>query len=499
MGGQSSLPSAPPNAVDHVQRIPALCIVVGSSGFSSQPDLLQLRQYLTICGQGGLPASHVRIFVPPAGPGLSTLSETLDPREAALAIPQPYDNGEAALPIPQPYDNAQCITTDLTDLSTDVLDVCQDFTNDPTVSCIVFIYLDHGSDAALGLPKQPQISTTEFLTVCHHVTKPFLVVLDCCESAAFADKVLQRIRAHQWQCDIAFLTSANHKSFTSAVLISTDDDVVYHCNTGGPMANLPVSYRIRIRHSAILQALAYRMAANDPTLLSEWPGQLNDAVRMKNGFHMAFQSDSAAMANLPVRFFFPWGPFDENETLLWAPVIRFNAAVGGLSDDIGNFWVKPGDQVRLPNGTVETKLKHSDPWEGPIRDHIAAFRSGSAPEKEDPNHIPLEVIADMAYDKILALHEGGFQPGDVRDPEWKATLRKRIAEFNGPIEGYETEAISQLYYVTAALSAVDREKCLGLIEEARGEVVEAVRRRGEPQNHDHEEEEEEEEQEESQA
>jgi hypothetical protein len=263
------------------------------------------------------------------------------------------------------------------------------------------------------------------------------------------------------------------------------------------------------------------MAANDLTVLSDWPGQLNDALEMKNGFEMAFQSDSNFMANQPVRFFFPWGPFDPNAILRWVPGIRFNQAItnakiGALLDDIGNFWEKAGDEVRyqhryirlhrLPNGKVGTtprnwkgKLRLNDPWEGAIRKHIVNFRSSSAPEEEDPNHIPLGLIADIACEKILALHED-FHPLEGRDPEWKATLKRRIAEFNGYIEGYETEAICRLYYASASLSAEAREKCFELIREAQVEVVDALKQWGEPQTGDHDdEEEEEEEREESQA
>jgi hypothetical protein len=237
------------------------------------------------------------------------------------------------------------------------------------------------------------------------------------------------------------------------------------------------------------------MAADDPIVLSEWPEQLNGKFPMKNGFEMAFQSDSDFMASQPVRFFFPWGPFDANATLRWAPGIRFNQAItnaplGDLIDDIGNFWENPGDEDhyeyryirlhRLPDGRVETTpqnwrgtLEPNDALEGAIRDHIASFHSKLESDEEDPNHISLGLIASVACEKILALHEE-FRALEGRDPEWKATLRRRIAEFNGPINGFETEAISQLYYVTGSLSAENREKCFGLIKEARAEVIEAI-------------------------
>jgi hypothetical protein len=427
---------------------------------------------LTLFFQAGVPAAHVRVVLP-RGP-FTLLNPSpgfdLDP----LQIPKPYA--------------AECLVLANDNLAAHVMHVCKTFSGDPSVSCIVFIYLDHGSETQLG------ISITDVTSICDVVTKPFLIILDCCQSTLFAASVLKKWAEFGYaEGDFGFLTSSEGSSLTSAIILSDDPQLVYRC----PDPQSPVSYRIR--HSmfsrALQHSLAYKLAQDDATTLSQWPALLNDpAVEMKHGFEAAFKFSAPTMATRTVRSFLPCGPFCAADRLLSDPAICFGSVIakadlGTLFDEIGRFCSKRGHQfgyawryvkvARKSDGTIGEvatgTLDLADAEQRAIRLHIKACRESiplpDAEEEDDLDQIPLRLFADVAVTKILAL--GPDFEGNCRgDREWYDELRSELAKMNAPVHQLDTGPFCRLYSATLLLE--NRRDCFPIIEDARTEVTQIL-------------------------
>jgi hypothetical protein len=250
---------------------------------------------------------------------------------------------------------------------------------------------------------------------------------------------------------------------------------------------------------ALQQEIAYRMAADDETTLSEWPAKLNDPhVVMRNGFQGVFQSNSDLMKRRTVRSFFPCGPFRPRAQLTWNPGVCFkqvlmNRDLDRLIDDIGNF-AAPGPvqllyqyryievhrvgkrvEVVVDNGVPRTGiLNENDPWQGPIREHIFQNRErrvSKEPEEEEAGHIPLPLIADFAIPKLLEA-QPGFQLTEMEDDAWYDELRSKIGQLNGTVQRCETGGFCRLYQATVPME--DRVRALQIIAEARVEVQHSI-------------------------
>jgi hypothetical protein len=355
--------------------------------------------------------------------------------------------------------------------------ICEAFARDPTVSCVVFIYLDHGPEFRLRLDQGRMLTVNDFIAIVDAVPKPLLAVLDFCESTKFAEDVLDgQDDPDSPQREFGFLTSAEGCSLTSAIIISDDPTLVYQCQD--PEA--PLSYRIR--HSmfsrAVQHSLAYKLAADATTTLSGWPALLNDpVVRMKHGFEADFRCSSGAMATKTVRSFFPWGPFSATDALNWDLQLPFgrviaDAEIGSLFDDIEadelSYTPRYVEVGRTPDKSVgeiaRGTLDPNDPWQGAIQRHVFGVR-----EKEvDPDQIPLGLIADFAVSKILAL-QPNFRSSHPEDRKWYDELRRHVTRINGTVQLRDAGGLCRLYYSTLPLG--DKQRAIEIIETAQAEAA----------------------------
>jgi hypothetical protein len=464
------------------QSTPAFCIVVGSSAFSAQSDYLQANQYLTLFCQGGIPSNHIRAIIP-TGP-------------YTLSNPSPGFN-EPQLQIPTPYLNdPQCIIHPTQLFSAEIQRAFRDFMRDSSVSCVVFIFLNHGSRDGLGLPQQslgpPQntILVDGFIPFCDIMKKPLLAILDCCQSTPFAMNVIQELKRQQLSRDIVFLTTGWDFCFTSAVIVSQDPTLVYE----RPILTPSISYRIR--HSmfsrVILHDLAYRIGATDPISILEWPTRLNDQnVPKKNGFQAIVQYSSINMAKRTIRSFFPFGPFHKKMPLSWNDKILFgqvilNREIGDLPDDICQFYANAGDEnlysyryievFRGVNGKIEVRargtLDANHALYRAIREDVDKNRG--LPETENPesdmNHIGLGWIADFAVPMMKSQSlPVNHDPIEDQEDIWYNKLKSIVTELNGIVQIQETTAFCRLY--SASLLIKDETMCRTILMEARNRAV----------------------------
>jgi hypothetical protein len=346
---------------------------------------------------------------------------------------------------------------------------------------IVFIYLNHGSPTALGLPAG-EITTGEMMAFCQLACKPFLVVLDACHSTEFARLTIQDLTTVHAKADVGFLTSADGTCYTSAILIAPHDPTLLPNSNG-------VTYKIN--HSmfsrAFLLQLAYKLGRDDPTLLTAFPSRLNShGEPMKNGFEASFQCYGTVMAHRTVRFFFPWAPVDPQALSLVNPTAQFAQVIprediGNLFDDIGRLWHGVGSErgyedafYELEDGpkgiqiTRSGRLSPTDPMENEIRQHIEKHRGNPLSELHttSPGYVSIHRIADEVVTELLELQGGTVQPG--RDEVWCDELAHFIIALNGELPIGRFRDIWRIYDVSVH---VNHEECKQLIRAARERIA----------------------------
>jgi hypothetical protein len=360
-------------------------ILRACAGFASQPEFINAQQFLNLLFQNGVPAKNVRAFLP------KTL-DTPDSLSPHLGLPD--------LVIPTQYND--CIDDEIFGIKTRLAEAVNAFSSDPSIAGIALVCLCHGDDDGLKLPGRDKFEVADMVDMCTNVTKPFLVILDACNSTRFASNT--RFGMVFWhpdvRVDVGFLTAGCQETYNSAFIIST--------KTENPVP-LPSTRNVAFKrhHSmfsrSLLLELAYKLREGDATTLSNLPARMNVAgEEMKNGFEAAFQASSQAMSDMTVRFFFPWGPIGMKEMSLTDPNSPFRAAIpiqeiGGLFDDIVRFWDGRGSETEYQWGFVNVAIGE---------DRKLELRETGKLTMANPDHVP-----------ILELFNDSGAPDKQSDPE----------------------------------------------------------------------------------
>jgi hypothetical protein len=154
-----------PQSSNPPSETPDICLLPGCSAFSSQSVYLELNEFLTLFDQAGISATHIRVILP-KGP-FTLLNPSPDFDQAPLQFPTPYAH--------------ECVVREDLGFIFHVGQICQYFAADPTVSCLVFIDLDHVSKGGLVHIRAQPISVNEFsflVPVVHNVRSARLFSVD---------------------------------------------------------------------------------------------------------------------------------------------------------------------------------------------------------------------------------------------------------------------------------------------------------------------------------
>jgi hypothetical protein len=123
------------------------------------------------------------------------------------------------------------IRDDPDDMAGDVFRQLRYFLINPDVTAVVWIFLNHGDAEGLVFPGGGHITIDDLIRIGTQFTprppsfptKPLLIILDCCNSGYVAWQALAEMGVDD---RTAFLTSAPKFGYTSAVVLSDDDDLV---------------------------------------------------------------------------------------------------------------------------------------------------------------------------------------------------------------------------------------------------------------------------------
>jgi hypothetical protein len=447
---------------------PAFVIMCASPGLFSQAGLTHAYQYLHLLSQKGIPTSRVRALLPESCPGC----ENPSPRA-----------GLPPLPIPAEYrDYPGCIRCFTPFFFTDVVLAILDFAFDPAVTGIVFIYINPSETDSPGALEEGNLKVDDLVSACLQARKPFLAVLDAPFSNRLAEKTIRRLEgAIEWDAEInaAILTSGDGASRHSAVLLSTKTPEFLPSVDG-------VAYKINssMFSRSLLLELAHKLGKYDSATLADLPGRMNVAgEEMKHGFEATFQYVGRAMARMPVRFFFPWGPIGDDEMSLVTPTVCFSDVipreeVGVFFDDIGSGQTGSGSalvfhDISIRNGLVtleETgELSERDPRHVPILEDLKKCqRNRDAPKRRaEVVQVSFESIANIVCNEFEKL-PGGCVLWDG-DAKWFDDLHDFVEKLNGRLPVCETANFWRLYVLGGT---IDRDHIKGLITEARKQVAE---------------------------
>jgi hypothetical protein len=134
-------------------------------------------------------------------------------------------------------------------------------------------------------------------------------------------------------------------------------------------------------------------------------------------------------------------------------------------------------EVHLVNDKVNVKdrgiLDSAKPQQPAIQMHIMHHREShrSEHEDDDSNQIPLDLIANFAIPKFLAL-QPTFEESEMEDEVWYDELRRMVTKLNGKVQTRDARGFCRLYYVTIPLP--DRSVCLDIITTAQKEALEIL-------------------------
>jgi hypothetical protein len=460
----NAISSVPPPGIGYI-------VAYGSTKFSAQSDSSQARQVVNLLYQTGVPPTRVRAFLP----------------EEAGTVTKPSPHvGLPTLEIPTDYSSHPgCINCSPAKIYCGVAEAIALFATDPPIAGIVFVYFDHGDATPLRFPDR-LATPLDMGILCTNARKPFLVVLDARCSATFAQNVIKELKAVHIRCDVGFLT-ADGDIATSAVLISRKNpELMCTCDTDG------IKLQYKINHSmfgrAWLLDVTYKLAADDPTLLEDFPARLNVAGEpMKRGYESSFWSYGPTVAKLPIRFFFPWAPINPvakslvNRSATFADIIP-DAEIGSLFDDITHFCDGPGSDsgykysfrelsVEAANLIVGEPgvLSKTDPFEKMIRDQLKDCRRDLPPKipVEHPTYVPIDDIAEIVVDELEKAREGRpLLLGE--DRQWLEDLRQFVVDLIGPLPFGMGCYVWLIYSVSVH---EDKDTCRELIRSARDAVA----------------------------
>jgi hypothetical protein len=273
-------------------------VVKGSNSHVSQGDGVTVSQILCRLKSLGVRPERIRAFASPV--------HTADGSDywpsACLTLRE----------LKPPGDYLTDINLERSKLNTDVVNGVRQLLENKGVKVLVFIYLDHGDQQALG-PLSHRFSPDQFLGYVYMamlIQKRILFVLGTGESTAFAERLWQDLsrrcedqeRKDRLAASVGFVMSTPLHCLTTAIIVSAQDDLVYLCHPD-PQARedgLAVGYRIRnsMFGRQLLDLWSYRLRSEQNIKLRDFPALLNSEgdFRDRDG-HLLDPDDDGLFCN----------------------------------------------------------------------------------------------------------------------------------------------------------------------------------------------------------
>jgi hypothetical protein len=348
-----------------------------------------------------------------------------------------------------PYEYENCISTFTSDIRDRLADAIDRFTRDPSVTCIVLMWLNN--DNFQPLADLDDITSNDLANYCRRAGKPVLVVLDFAESTAFAQNTIAMLHDSPSETciDAGFWTSSG--LFPASL-----------------RPNKPLTLYDKLfaqqNHSmfcrVLLRQLAYKLERHDVTTLVELAERMNDPRRRKYGFHATFQATNPEMEDIAVRSFFPWAPLDPDAKSLVNPddyltEVIPHEEIDDVFDRVVGYWRKL--KSRVPGACdmlvdMELLLPFS----------ITVERT----ERLSPNyarHVPIYFLCEILAHELIFLH-GDCHRKREQDDEWRKRVVAFIEERNGKLFPGQWKEVGRIYNLSSPLSI---DTVMELIEGAR--------------------------------
>jgi hypothetical protein len=353
-------------------------VVHGSNGFSSQGDCICLIQVLWQLWLSKVPRELVRAFAEKLNLGSHKWPS------ARVGLPD----------LEPPPDYSDSISYDRSELVLDVTAAVEDLMK--VADDVTFLYFNHGTPAAVrrwGQFFDDRAIWGWAMEAIHNPNKRLLFVLSACDSTLLARKVWGRLmrrartdeEKHRLAAYVGLLTVGTPRTVTSAILVSSDENLVYLFGLPGARSPDGLALGFRIHNPMFGRQLlwhwAYGLVPGCGIQLGQFPGLLNSESDFKhspgvdatlcNGFHAEFVGAASgefpappgsppvgpSLCDLPIQDFFPLGQHDETKPLAECGVpmtvdlhsirelaqltvgqVIPNAAIGGQFDDMRLFW-----------------------------------------------------------------------------------------------------------------------------------------------------------------
>jgi hypothetical protein len=226
----------------------------------------------------------------------------------------------------------------------------EQFQEDPRVTLIIWIYLNHGSRAGLYFPAKG--GATQCFEAAPVVTmlrgfddpKPVIAIIDSCYSTCLAKTVVEAVDKDSVVTPVCFLTSGDDVCYCSAYVISDDPQLGLPTMKGTVQQDgesIEVEVGIRQGHSMFTRALMVPVVyGGDDLSLSDLAAILNGVSSSDQGFKASYSQTLSVIAVPRLRDFVP-APFRAADLIagtgyFFSDVFR-PEPVNLLYDDMGNF------------------------------------------------------------------------------------------------------------------------------------------------------------------
>jgi hypothetical protein len=370
--------------------------------------------------------------------------------------------------------------------------------------------MDHGRVTSVGGSPEEILTPETFSGLAYlawHVGKHILFVIDASHSTTVAENAWEKVRDAIPGLDagdpgkfVGFLTSGRDTCFTSAIVVSQNQELVYMIPGHHPPHESPIVNGCRIHNSMFTRQLnwvtAYGLEADSDVTLEALPDYLNGPEEYCYGFQAEFVGRGREFGSLPMRYFFPWSQGSGNVSVRGRPGVEMTDLVpsermGDLYDDACNFWngspedlqgyfveiaPRAGGGVRITGkGKLEDVLGFGHPVANLCNGRSRATEGGVSDQGRV--RVPLGTI-------YAHLSRPRGRPAIRRDPAFRPTyedcrlLERFMGEINGPVGTREwTYLPCILGFGRAALQRAvrgDDEALHDLIRAARDQMEEEL-------------------------
>jgi hypothetical protein len=310
----------------------AVLITCASTGFTDQADRFHAIEIASLLVHSGVPADHIRLDIP---------------RVKDVTVDNPRAHPDCP-PLHLPPVLEQVVKTNGKSVWAHVFSFFEAFDRDPSVSRMIWIYFNHGTEAGLWFPDLGGVfvGDTDMVDLFEMVRKPTLVVWDACCSGQLAQAVMEKFTR---ETSVGILTSGFDNCRSSAVVLSGRDNDCLPKRAYTAPDGTAAHVRYRVGHSMFGRGFLLEVAYSQRNLrFRELTACLNDGKH--RGFHAQFWTNSTDMKNASLRNFFP--PFVSDST----PVAHYccsgeepiTFAQLILPNRLGTLYDDRGDDTGLP-------------------------------------------------------------------------------------------------------------------------------------------------------